>query len=1463
MGSLLLLLYIVVALCNYSVVQSYLGRYVGSRLSAASGGEVSVGALYVNPLGQVVVKDALLVSPTNDTLANLGRLAVRFNRFPLNGEGLSFDVVTLSNTYYHFATIPSDGSVKGRYMTNLQWLIKVFASDKEREPKAEPSHFIIKVKRLNLRGVHYKMDLATGSSLHYPYGVDIPHMDFQTINARFKNVRVDNDYIDCRIVSFSAEERSGFALRDLSGDVSVSPFHIVATNMELITDSTRLLLDAALEYENWGMSDYCNDVMMTATIRQGSIGGMSDAAYWAPAIWGVDERVGIEGYFKGTVADMLAQNVVVSFGDESRLYFDGKIVGLPYIGSTTIDAEIHSLHTTYSDLAGVHHPPQVKLHAEKILQQLDVLDMIASFHGDCHNWVAAVDLSTPLGNLAADASVAQIEGANDYSYKAEVESGSFDLGQLFPNEWVTRTGLSLSLQGRGTDAKTLKASAEGQLLNTQFRSNSIDVATIAMNVEHQVATLTVDLKDTLVDLALNGTYDFTDTLPGIHADIDLQHCNLTRLHLLADSEFPTVLSSTVVADFKGLDLDAIKGQVTLDNTHLLTRGGSLDLDHLSLSVDRKRHDRKVVHLNSDWVKADVSGYFKYENFPLLVRQFCDAYLPMYYNPFAGKAAIDESKIADHYLNLDMRWVGAPDQLALLIPNLKVSTGSSLHCSYNYTESFKLLLRSDSINYGTVAFHDLGLRGLSSGSDYGVQVTADRLSVGSVQLMDNLALDVASRAAEGSVGLKWGVGSAPNRGDIELLMVSDVDHAHLSVVRPTFFIDGARWTLSCPDGATISDGAFRVDRLKCSGDGQSLALDAVVAHRSNDRVDVSFSKFQLDKLVGLFIQNESLAIGGVLEGGGSLKGLGDSPYFNANATIDDFTLGGNSLGVVTVKTYWNAELNQLNLNLTTSTLRESGSRTPLYADGYIELGGKDPAINFNADFDQFDLATVSSVASSFSSDVQGFVSGEVDLSGTFSNPDIKGGLYIDKGSLLLDITGVRYHFSDSVFVADNNVRIKDFLVTDSLSNKASINGYLDCSDLNNISTSLRLKTNNILALSKSMGESFYGTLLVSADAQVRGPISSLLVSGKVRTNPGSRVVVPISDRRQVSDQDFITFVSESASYEADRPAKDYSASKLKISAEIAVTPDLSLEVPLSLPQMDIAAAAAGEGDLHLDIDGGAPRVTGSYEITSGSLELNLAQLASRKFNIQQGSSLAFPGPIADTRFDISAVYSLRTNISSLTGGMLASESSQRTISVEDIIQVSGTADAPKVSFDIRLPNADQSVQDEVFAYIDRTSEKDMLNQTFSLLVLGQFSNASATSTTDNVASGYQMVANTMGNLVSKMVGVVDVNFDYRAATELTTEQYELDISKEWNKLYFESSFGYGGTSRDIPNIDGANNLVGDMLVGYKLSPRVHLFMFNRTNTNDYTRTDLPYRQGMGLKVTKDFNHWSELFKSKKK
>lgn len=271
--------------------------------------------------------------------------------------------------------------------------------------------------------------------------------------------------------------------------------------------------------------------------------------------------------------------------------------------------------------------------------------------------------------------------------------------------------------------------------------------------------------------------------------------------------------------------------------------------------------------------------------------------------------------------------------------------------------------------------------------------------------------------------------------------------------------------------------------------------------------------------------------------------------------------------------------------------------------------------------------------------------------------------------------------------------------------------------------------------------------------------------------------------------------------------------------------------------------------------------GNYEITSGTIKVSLLSVYEKRFSIEKGSSLNFQGNVPDARFDLRAVYSQRVNLSTLTGSLSSVDNTQKYIQVESIIAISGTLKDPHIGFDLRLPNADPSVEEEVFAYIDRKSERDMMNQTVSLLISGSFYNVGS----DSPSAGGNplgIVTSIVGNSLSDMVQFVDVNIDYKSATDQTNQQFDVNISKDWGRWYVESTLGYGGQSRDI-EASSVGGAVIDALIGYRLSSVLHLYAYNRTNTNDYTRIDLPYKQGLGLKLTKDFDSWGDLFKRKKK
>ena len=84
--------------------------------------------------------------------------------------------------------------------------------------------------------------------------------------------------------------------------------------------------------------------------------------------------------------------------------------------------------------------------------------------------------------------------------------------------------------------------------------------------------------------------------------------------------------------------------------------------------------------------------------------------------------------------------------------------------------------------------------------------------------------------------------------------------------------------------------------------------------------------------------------------------------------------------------------------------------------------------------------------------------------------------------------------------------------------------------------------------------------------------------------------------------------------------------------------------------------------------------------------------------------------------------------------------------------------------------------------------------------------------NGLSSGYSMMAASVSSIVSDMVQFVDVDVNYKAATDLTNQQLDVNISKDWGRWYLESTLGYGGESRELESSAKGGTVI-DALLGY--------------------------------------------------
>lgn len=1466
---LFLTLYVVTALLNYSLVQSMIGSAIGSYFTKEWGGKVKIGSVNVDMFDHVSLRDVELDTPEGDTVLVARRISCRFNGIPYKDGGLRMKRVMIQDATFHFESRPGYNS----FTFIIDYFKEKFKKKEKIKKQREP--FVVDIKQVVMRNVRYRMTLPTiDYYANQSHSVDVANMDLDSINARINNLMVEGASVKCKIAKMSTVERSGWRMRNLTGDVDVSGKGIRVHNMELVTDSMQLVAEVDLLTDSWkSLSHYCDSVYMKVDLKPGTILAMTDAAYWAPSLWGCDTRVKVTGHVEGPVADLRVSGFTARFGRATKVSLDGSVTGLPHIKSTLFDVHVRQLQTNYADLRNVHHPKGYTMKVPELMEEIDRIELKCDLVGGADKCFADLDLRCDLGDLSGEAYAEYNPLTNYGKYTVALKSKQMQIPSIASNEWVGSSGFDLELQGGGSSMDNLSAEATIKLNNTMLKGNDIDRAVLTASVQGHQTEFDMAIQDTVLDLSGHGSIDLPKgDSPHYSLDFAINNADLQKLHLW-EGDSNCSISTRLTADITGDVAKNPSGEVHMSNTRLLRDGDTLDLKHADLTLE-ERNGKKSAELNSDILTFSTNGYFDYADIPLIVKKFEDDYLPEYWaSKKETKMSDDElASIADASLAFDLKLDDKKNKLQMILPGVEAAPGTAISGNYNYTESLKMVVRSDSIKYSGISLYDLGMNSAGQGEKYRMLIDASKMGIGGRTIFEGVQLSASSSRSDAVVEFEWDndLEKIENQGDLAFAMHSEQEGNTISILKPHFYFNGQQWTLTKKGNLYFNNERIEVQRLDVSNANQSIQLRGQKDKVRGDYAEAKFEHFELEQLAELLPPDIGFTMVGDINGTATVawEDKKEAPLLKANLMIGNCELNSHPLGNVNLRTNWDADNNRLHLFVNTELRQLSGVSRPLQATGYITLE-QNPSMDFAVGFDNFDLESISPLLKSFSSRFEGYLTGNLDIAGTFKDPKIKGFAWVQNGLINIDAIDVAYLFDDTISFTNNNIRLNNFVLRDPDNNTAQITGNIHYADFNHIDLDLGVDADHLLIFNaKAKGNNAYGTLYTSAEGNVRGPLDKLAIDITATTLKGSEITVPVTTQKNVSSSDFIIFVSDNDYNRGEQglQSKKESSISSDIKLNLHITPDLKVNLPMDFSGMSLDITARGEGTLKAELSPQkAPQIVGTYDISSGGLGLTLLSVLSKDFSIEEGSSLTFAGDVNAATFNVGAIYSQRVELSSLLGQN--SEIAQKPIPVENVISLSGALTSPTVKFDIRMPNADQSVQDEVFAYIDRSNERDMLNQTISLLLMGKFYSTNTTSNTGNtdiVSSGAATIANTVGSVVSSMIDFVDINFDYSAATEMRSEQFSVGINKQWNKVYLESTLGYGGYDRELSSNEAiANNLVGDMLLGYKVKPQFHLYMFNRSNTNDYTRYELPYKQGFGMKFTRDFDRWRDLFKRKDK
>jgi len=703
------------------------------------------------------------------------------------------------------------------------------------------------------------------------------------------------------------------------------------------------------------------------------------------------------------------------------------------------------------------------------------------------------------------------------------------------------------------------------------------------------------------------------------------------------------------------------------------------------------------------------------------------------------------------------------------------------------------------------------------------------------------------------------------------------------------LDYEKWNLSEENLVRLGKNGIYITNFNLNKDNNSIKIQSE-SEQPNAPLSVDFKDFEIETITNV-AQKSDLQIGGKINGNALIKDLQKLPIFTSDLTIDNLTFQKDTVGNLKIN------IDNITKNTYTAKIELSGQENKVNLEGNYKA--ENNALNVNLNIEKLNLKSIQGFTFGNLTESTGFLNGNFRITGNAYNPLIIGELkFNDAGFNVKQLNAKFQSINDKIVFSENTIDLNNFVIKDENENDLTINGKINTQDFSNVGFNLTLDADNFKAINSKEKDNkdFYGIMLLDNHLNIKGTMNSPIVDGTIKVNKGTEftIVLP-QDEPSLSDREgIVEFVDQDqpkliTTITVDEKISQTQVKGINASVNIEVDKEAELSLIIDKANGDFLKLK-GEAQLVGGIDeSGKTSLTGRYELAEGSYEMSF-NLIKRKFDIKKGSYLLWTGEPTTADINITAVYKVETAPIDLLNNQLGDISEEvrntykQKIPFETELKMKGDLMKPDISFDIILPEGNNSVSSEIITATDAKlaqlrQEPDELNkQVFALLLLNRFvgenpfSSESGGTTANSLAreSATKILSQQLNNLAGDLIKGFEVDFDLDSSDDYTTGKKEnktdlnVGLSKKLLndrlKVTIGSSFGIEGPKQENQE---TNNIAGDVAAEYQLSKdgRYKLRAY-RKNKYQVALQGQVIETGVGFIITIDYNKFKEIFQKSK-
>lgn len=1266
-------------------------------------------------------------------------------------------------------------------------------------------------------------------------------------------------------------EQSGFQLKQLAFKANLEDSQSSLSDLEIKTNNSSLFGSLGMKYPSFeNLIKSPEETTVTLNIPNLSL-ALQDAYVFQPDLANNEylkkaSQKPLIGNIKanGTLSSIQMPELNMAWGEGTSLLGQGTLGNVTTIDSLSFDFNTLKVTSQRADLLQFISEEELGVTVPK------TVILTASGKGNISDFSTKSLLRIPEGTAQLSGNLSTKE---QIEFDGTLKVDSLQLNKLLMNEQLGAVSFTMDVSGNGNNMNTLNAQMKSNF--TQLVFNSYDFSELSLdgaikkgkgNIELRFKDENLNLEaDTYIDLdSLNSKAKLSLAVIGA----DLYAVGITKNNIK--------VGGNVNADFTGnadeynINARIYEGIAVMDNEQY-----RIDAIELSTKIDKDSTDLVV---DSDFLKGTLQSNAA----PAQISTALQNQFRSYFSQVDSTTPITKADAVRLKMKLSVR----PIPVLTEVFFKGVEQLDSIAMQTDFDASTKklnadLFMPSAKYNSSSIDSLNIQIKGDSTNLNF---------SAGFKALVTE-PINIKKTTLEGQLKNRELLLDFNSYDDDEKLMhiaaemnlAKDTVSLHINPSQLVF--NKKEWTVPQDNSIKIGTHFLNLENMSLSRNAQKLTLSNRVSGIEKEHVGIIFNDFKLQTFMSFLNPDEKL-VSGLVQGNLVIENPFEAPGIVADFKINELGVLENPLGNLTLNAV-SKGLSSYDFDL---SVKEGTLDLNLTGDYRAAETGAE--LNLDLNLNALELKAIEGFSKDAIKDSNGYISGNIKVSGTTTTPQYEGNLAFNESGFRVTALNTIFKISDQTLRINNTgLYLDNFTIRDANESAFTIDGTILTEELTNPEFGLSLQTEQfqLLNSTKEDNELFYGEASIDADVTVKGSLNLPKIDGRLKVRKVTEVtyVVPES-QLDVEERDGVVIFVNRENPDAILTRNDQEETPaffrgIDVSTILEIADDAVFNIIIDERTGD-NLQVSGDAALNLNVaPNGNISLTGRYELNSGHYETSLYNLVKRKFEINPGSTITWMGDPTDAKLDVTAIYNVETSAAPLMASVTSSEDLSVTGKYRQVLpflvylNVDGELLEPKLSFNLDMPEDEQgSLGGAVYGRVQQLNEQEseLNKQVFSLLALNRFfpdsgsdgsSGGTAALARDNVNKVLSGELNAFSDKVFDKAGF-ELDFDLDSFTDYQgdspQDRTQLNINAK-KKLFNDRLIVTAGSAVDVEGSAAAGQeetpIIGNVSLEYLLTQdgRYRLKGFRKNEYQNIIDGQLIVT-GIALIFNREFNAFSQLF-----